>query len=375
MTIDPDMARASISDISQHMVSLLRDLIAIPSFSKEERGTADLLKRYLENKAVAVCRKGNNIWASNKYFSPDKKTLLLNSHHDTVRPNAGYTRDPFFPQEIAGKLYGLGSNDAGGPLVSLLGVFMHYYDQPDLPWNMIYAATAEEEVSGSGGVESVIPDLQHIALAIVGEPTLMKMAVAERGLLVIDCTAHGVAGHAARQEGVNAIYQAMEDIAWFRSYQFDKISHWLGAVTMNVTMIQAGTAHNQVPAACHFTVDIRLNDCYSHAEILEVIRSHVSCTVSERSTRIRPSFIPASHQILQSAAVLGIELYGSPTTSDMALMPWPSVKIGPGDSARSHSADEFIYTKEIEEGIGTYITLLDHFFAAIKSGYETLAKD
>lgn len=356
------MAHASVNKVADDMVHLLMDLITIPSFSREEHGTADCMERYLASAGVGSHRRGNNIWARNKYFSFDKKTLLLNSHHDTVKPNKGYTRDPFDGALESNKLYGLGSNDAGGPLVALLGTFLHYYDRTDLPFNLIYAATAEEEISGSGGVESILSDLQPVDLAIVGEPTRMQMAVAERGLLVLDCIAHGVAGHAARQEGVNAIYKALQDIEWFRTYKFEKASPWLGEVSMNVTIIHAGSAHNQVPAECAFTVDIRLNDCYTHEEVLTIIRSHVSSSVKERSTRIKPSFIPADHGIVASARALGMELYGSPTTSDMALMPWPSVKIGPGDSARSHSADEYIYTHEITEGIKKYISLLDHYF-------------
>jgi acetylornithine deacetylase len=289
-------------------------------------------------------------------------SLLLNSHHDTVKPNSGYTRNPFEAAIEDDKLFGLGSNDAGGALVALAAVFLNYYEQENLPLNIIYAATAEEEISGKGGIESVINDLGIIELAIVGEPTTMQMAVAERGLLVLDCTAKGKAGHAARNEGVNAIYEAMKDIEWFRNYRFEKISEWLGAVSMNVTMINAGTAHNQVPAECMFTVDIRLNDCYTHEQVLQTIRQHVSCEVKERSTRIRPSHIDAQHPMVQVARAKNISLYGSPTTSDMALMPFASVKIGPGDSARSHSADEFVYLHEIENGIAVYHSLISDYF-------------
>ncbi|MBS1683169.1 MAG: M20 family metallo-hydrolase [Bacteroidetes bacterium] len=357
------MAHVSVSDIAAEMIILLQRLIAIPSFSREETATADLLQSCLSGRGILSQRKGNNVWARNKLFSAGKKTLLLNSHHDTVKPNKGYTRDPFSAQIIDDRLYGLGSNDAGGSLVSLLGVFLHYYDRADLPFNIIYAATAEEEISGTGGVESIIEHLIPIDLVIVGEPTLMQMAVAERGLLVLDCTAHGIAGHAARREGVNAIYKAIQDIDWFRTYQFDKVSPWLGEVSMNVTTINAGSAHNQVPPLCTFTVDIRLNDCYTHAEVLELIRNHVSCDIRERSTRIKASFIPVDHPMPEVARQLGIKLYGSPTTSDMALMPWPSIKMGPGHSARSHSADEYILIQEINEGVSGYITLLDQYFS------------
>lgn len=361
------MALLSASNLSEEMIALLSELIAIPSFSREEHGTADRLAQFFAKHEMKYDRRGNNVWVKNLHLSDSKPTLLLNSHHDTVKPNKGYTRDPYTAAIEDGKLYGLGSNDAGGPLVSLLGAFLYFYDRSDLPMNIIYAATAEEEVSGKGGVESIVADLGNIQLAIVGEPTLMKMAVAERGLLVIDCVAQGVAGHAARNEGVNAIYAAMKDIAWFREYKFEKAAEWLGPVSMNVTIINAGTAHNQVPAECTYTVDIRLNECYTHAEVLEIIRSHVSSTVTERSTRIKPSFVDINDSLVEAARGLGIELYGSPTTSDMALMPWPAAKIGPGDSARSHSADEYIYTHEIEEGISTYIALLEGYFQHYKN--------
>lgn len=360
------MAHTSDS-IAASMIALLKDLIAIPSLSKEETGTADRIESFLKQNNIATQRKGNNVWAKNKNFSDAKPTILLNSHHDTVKPNSAYTRDPFKPEIEDGKLYGLGSNDAGGPLVSLLGAFLYFYDKAELPFNIIYAATAEEEISGRNGVESIITELGDIHLAIVGEPTLMNMAVAERGLLVLDCKAIGKAGHAARNEGVNAIYVAMDDIAWFRNFKFEKESQWLGPVGMNVTVINAGTAHNQVPAECNYVVDVRLNECYTNEEVLSIIRSHVKSEVRERSTRIRPSFIDTDHALVLAAKQLGMDLYGSPTTSDMALMPWSSVKVGPGDSARSHSADEFIYLREIEEGIKKYILLLEAYSAHLSN--------
>ena len=354
------MAHTSDS-ITASVIELLKELIAIPSLSKEENETAAKIETFLQEKNILTKRKGNNVWVKNKYWDEGKSTILLNSHHDTVKPNSAYTRDPFRPSIEDGKLYGLGSNDAGGPLVSLLGAFLYFYDNENLPFNIIYAATAEEEISGTGGVESIIADLGNIDLAIVGEPTLMNMAVAERGLMVLDCTAQGKAGHAARNEGLNAIYAAMKDIAWFQNFKFEKESQWLGPVGMNVTVIKAGTAHNQVPAECNFVVDVRLNECYTHEEALSIIRSNVKCLVKERSTRIKPSFIDIEHPLVNAAKELGIELYGSPTTSDKALMPWQSVKIGPGDSARSHSADEFIYLHEIDEGIKKYIQLLETY--------------
>ncbi len=361
--------------MKQEIIGLLQQLIAIPSFSKEENGTADVLTAFLEARNCSVQRKGNNVWVKNKYFDEQKPTLLLNSHHDTVKPNSTYTRNPFEARVEDGKLFGLGSNDAGGPLVALLATFLHFNERDDLPFNLIYAATAEEEISGKNGVESILTELGNVQLAIVGEPTLMKMAVAERGLLVLDCKAKGKAGHAARNEGINAIYKAMQDTEWFRTYKFEKTSEWLGVVDMNVTMINAGSAHNQMPAECDFVVDVRLNECYTHEDVLSIIRQHVKSEVKERSTRIKSSGIDLTHTIVLAAKSLGMELYGSPTTSDMALMPWKCVKLGPGDSARSHSADEFIYVSEIEVGINTYIQLIEQYSNNIKkTAYETLAK-
>jgi acetylornithine deacetylase len=350
----------------KRVIPLLQQLIATPSFSKEEGGTADIIAALLQSQGCAVQRNGHNVWATNTHFDQAKPSLLLNSHHDTVKPNSGYTRNPYEAAIEDGKLYGLGSNDAGGPLMALLGAFLHFKEQTDLPFNILYAATAEEEISGKGGIESIIHDLGNVQLAIVGEPTLMQMAVAERGLLVLDCTVTGKAGHAARNEGVNAIYLAMKDIEWFRIYQFEKDSEWLGPVSMNVTQINAGTAHNQVPAECTFVVDVRLNEHYPHEEALALIRQHVSATVKERSTRIKPSFIETTHPLIAAGQELGMSVYGSPTTSDMALMPWKAVKLGPGDSARSHSADEYIYVHEIEQGIKGYIDLIEGYAQLVK---------
>jgi len=348
-------------------LGFLQTLIAIPSFSKEEDKTADAIGLFLQAQGIDTMRKGNNVWATNKYFDTNKPTILLNSHHDTVKPNASYTRNSFKPVIENGKLYGLGSNDAGGALVALAATFFHFDNIKNLPFNLIYAATAEEEISGKGGIESILAELGEIHLAIVGEPTLMKIAVAERGLLVIDCTAEGVAGHAARNEGENAIYKAMKDIEWFRTFQFEKASEWLGPVSMNATIIQAGTTHNTVPAECKFTVDIRLNECYTHQAVLEIIRKNITSKVAERSTRIKPSFIDIDHPFVGIAKNMNIELYGSPTTSDQALLTCPSIKLGPGDSARSHTADEFIYVQEIENGIATYIQLLATYANQLKA--------
>jgi acetylornithine deacetylase len=356
------MAPAYNPELYDEALALLQALIATPSLSREEDKTAEIIFQLLEEQDIFAFREGNNVWAKNKSFDNSKPTVLLNSHHDTVKPNSGYTRDPFDAAIEGDKLFGLGSNDAGGALVSLLATFLHFYDATNLPFNLIFAATAEEEISGSGSITSIIPALGNIDLAIVGEPTQMKLAIAERGLLVLDCTAKGKAGHAARNEGINAIYLATKDLEWFRTYKFEKTSEWLGEVHMNVTMIKAGTAHNQVPAECTFVVDIRLNECYTHQQVLDLIRQHVSCEVKERASRIKPSFTETKHPLVMEAQEMNIPLFGSPTTSDMALMPWKAVKIGPGNSARSHSADEFIYLEEIKTGIGIYIDLLSAYF-------------
>ncbi len=340
-------------------VALLKQLIATPSFSKEEDKTAFLLETFFTSRQIPVQRIGHNIIVRNKHYDPGKPTLLLNSHHDTVKPNPQYTKDPFSPDVEEGKLFGLGSNDAGGCLVSLAATFLYFYEHNG-PYNVIFAATAEEEISGTGGIELIINDLPPIAAAIVGEPTQMQMAVAERGLMVIDCVSHGKAGHAARNEGENALYKALKDIEWFRSYQFDRVSDLLGPSRMNVTVIETeNKAHNVVPAVCRFVVDTRINECYTFEEVLEIIRAHVDSEVLPRSTRLRSTSIALDHPLVKAGIKLGRSYYGSPTTSDKALMPFPSLKMGPGDSARSHTADEYIYVKEIEEGIALYIQLIN----------------
>lgn len=341
-------------------VGLLKQLIQTPSYSKEEDKTALIIIEHLEKNGIVCERHMNNIIAKNKFFDASKPTVLLNSHHDTVRPNPNYTLDPFAPIEKDGKLYGLGSNDAGGCLVSLIATFIHFYDKENLKYNIMLVASAEEEISGANGIEAVVDKLPQIGFAIVGEPTLMQMAVAERGLLVIDCLAHGKAGHAARNEGENAIAKAMKDIEWFQTYKFDKVSDLLGANKMTVTVIETeNKAHNVVPALCKFVVDIRVNELYTFEEVLETIRENISSEVKARSTRLRSTSIPMDHPIVQAGLAMGKTAYGSPTTSDKALMPFPGLKMGPGDSARSHTADEFIYIEEIENGIREYIEMLN----------------
>jgi len=343
----------------QEAVQLLRHLISTPSFSKEENLTANIVNAYLEQHGVKTHRKMNNIWAWNKHYDASKPTILLNSHHDTVKPNTGYTRDPFEAKIEDGILYGLGSNDAGGCLVSLIATFLHFYEKENLKYNFCLAATAEEEISGVNGLELIIPDLGKLEFGIVGEPTLMQLAIAERGLMVLDCTAHGKAGHAAREEGENAIYKAIKDIEWFRTYKFPKESEVFGPIKMSVTIINAGSQHNVVPAECIFTVDVRVTDAYRNEEVLEIIRQHVTSDVKPRSIRLKPSSIDKNHPMVQAGIALGRTTYGSPTTSDQSLLDIPSVKVGPGDSARSHSSDEFIYVDEIREGIELYVKMLE----------------
>ena len=340
------------------IIDLLKQLIASPSFSRQEDKTAGIISRFLKASGVSIQQQKNNIWAKNKYFDPQKPTLLLNSHHDTVKPNPGYTRDPFLPETEDGKLFGLGSNDAGGCLVALLAAFLHFYDEPELPYNLIFAATAEEEISGKDGIESIIPSLPPLDFAIVGEPTAMEIAIAEKGLMVLDCQANGVAGHAARDEGENAIYNAMKDIEWFNNYNFGNVSEVLGPVKMNVTMIEAGSQHNVIPDTCKFVVDVRTTDVYSNAETLEIIKSHIVSDVKPRSTRLNPSGVSPNHPVVKLGKKFGLSTYGSPTLSDQALLNFPSIKLGPGESGRSHTADEFVLIQEITDGIDIYSKLL-----------------
>lgn len=335
-------------------------MISIPSFSKEEAHTAGALTKFLGVRGIAHSRIANNVFAQNLYFDESKPTILLNSHHDTVKPNSGYTLDPFSPIEKDGKIFGLGSNDAGGALVSLIATFLHFYGAKNLKYNLMIAATAEEEISGHNGIEKILPELGKVAFAIVGEPTQMQMAIAEKGLLVLDCTAEGKAGHAARNEGENAIYKAVKDIEWINSYRFAKESSLLGPVKMTVTVINTeNKAHNVVPSQCSFVTDIRVNELYNFEEILGIVQQNVKSSVKPRSLRMRSSLIPQEHPIVQAGISLGRNFYGSPTTSDKALMPFPALKMGPGDSARSHTADEYIFVSEIKEGIDLYIQLLN----------------
>ncbi|GAA0882447.1 M20 family metallo-hydrolase [Sphingobacterium siyangense subsp. cladoniae] len=340
-------------------LDLLKQLIGLSSLSKEEEFTADLIGRFFQERDIKTHRKGNNVWVYNAYYDITKPTILLNSHHDTVKPNTGYTRDPLAATVEEDKLFGLGSNDAGGCLVSLIATFLYFYQQTELKYNFCLVASAEEEISGKNGVESVLDDIGPIDFAIVGEPTLLDLAIAEKGLMVLDCTALGTAGHAARNEGDNAIYKAIKDIEWFQNYTFERTSSTLGPIKMSVTVIHAGSQHNVVPATCNFVVDVRTTDAYSNEETLDIIKAHVKSEVTARSTRLKSSSIPETHPIVKAGIVLGRKVYGSPTMSDQALIPVPSLKLGPGDSARSHMADEFIYIDEIRAGIDLYIAMLE----------------
>ena len=342
----------------EEATALLKKLISAPSFSRQEDKTAEIINNFFNQKGIKTERLKNNIWAVNKYFDQGSPTILLNSHHDTVKPNSSYTLSPFDPIIKDGKLFGLGSNDAGGCLVSLIFAFCHFFEVKNLKYNLLIAATAEEEISGHDGLELILPLLPPLDFAIVGEPTLLNMAIAEKGLMVIDCVAHGKAGHAAREEGENAILKAIEDINWISNYKFPNVSDMLGPVKMSVTIISAGSQHNVVPDKCEFTIDVRTTDRYTNEEVLDIIKKNLKSEVKPRSVRLTPSSISPYHEVVETGKKFGLSTYGSPTTSDQALLSIPSLKMGPGDSARSHSADEFIYLEEIKMGIKNYIRIL-----------------
>lgn len=340
-------------------IDTLKGMISRPSFSRDEAAVADYLQQTWQSAGHTVHRKGNNLWIVSPGFDLNKPTLLLNSHIDTVKPASGWTKDPFNPEESEDeKLYGLGSNDAGASVVSLYTAFTQLIGK-EQAYNLIFLASCEEEVSGKNGLESALADLPPIAFAVVGEPTGMQPAVAEKGLMVLDCVSIGKAGHAARNEGINAISLAMKDIEWFHTYQFPEKSDFLGPVKMSVTIIHAGTQHNVVPDRCEFTVDIRTNEFYPNEKLFELIKEQVGCEVKARSFRLNSTRTALDHPFVKRAVMMGKEPFGSPTLSDQALMPFPSVKIGPGNSARSHAADEYIGLMEIREAIDTYVRLLD----------------
>ena len=348
-----------MTQLQDNALTLLKELIKIQSFSKEEDGTADLLEKWFADKGIVATRNRNNVWAVNQHFDAAKPTLLLNSHHDTVKPNAAYTRDPFLPTVEDGKLYGLGSNDAGGCLVGLLAAFSYFYEQENLAYNLVIAATAEEENSGENGIAFLLPLLPKIDVAIVGEPTLLDLAIAEKGLVVLDAVVKGTPGHAAHTQNTeNPINKALQELSWFDSFQFPKLSEALGAVKMTVTQINAGSQHNVVPAELHFVVDVRVTDAYTNQEVLDLVQAHSNCEIKARSLRLNSSSIDPTHPLVKAGVKLGKNTYGSPTLSDQSRLICQSLKLGPGDSLRSHSADEFIYVQEVKDGVEFYIKLL-----------------
>ena len=354
-------------------VELLKRLIATPSVSRDEKAAADVLEAYMKEKGLNPQRHGNNVWSLSPNFDAQKPTILLNAHLDTVKPVAGWQHDPFTPTLEGDKLYGLGSNDCGGGLVALLEAFIELNGsnghigkptspiQPINPTNIIFLASCEEEVSGKNGIESVLPLLPKIDFAIVGEPTGMQPAIAEKGLMVIDAVAHGKAGHAARNEGDNAIYHAMKDIQWLSEWQFPKQSELLGPVKQTVTIVNAGTQHNVIPDTCTFTIDVRSNECYTNEEIFAFFQEHLTSELKARSFRLSSSKIDVEHPFVQACIKEGLKPFGSPTLSDQALMRFPSLKLGPGESSRSHTADEYIKISEIDHAISLYTKLLSNF--------------
>ncbi|MDA0794275.1 MAG: M20 family metallo-hydrolase [Bacteroidetes bacterium] len=344
--------------LTQNAILLLQDLIRLESFSGAEDKTAARLEEWFHTYAIPFQRKDNNLWAINKYFDPNKPTLLLNSHHDTVQPNQGYQRDPFSPDIEEGKLFGLGSNDAGGSLVSLIATFTHYFEKRDLAYNLLMVASAEEESAGEKSLRYLLPDLPKIDVAIVGEPTLMDLAIAEKGLVVFDLSLKGTASHAAHPNNDNPLMRLPQLIQAIEQLQFEKVSPILGAVKATLTQVNAGKQHNVVPSEVNLVLDVRVNECYTNEEIEEIVQSRLDCKVSARSLRLKSSSINPEHPLVLAGIRLGKKTYGSPTLSDQAGLDCPSLKLGPGDSTRSHSADEFIYVKEIEEGISFYINLL-----------------
>ena len=349
----------NLENLSAAAIQLLKDLIEIPSFSSEEQHTAKRIEAWFNVNEIPFNRNQNNIWAVNKYFDASKPTLLLNSHHDTVKPNNGYTKDPFKAQVESGKLYGLGSNDAGGCLVSLIATFTHFHTFKNLNYNLVIVASAEEESSGKAGLNSMLSIIPKIDVAIVGEPTLMQLAVSEKGLVVFDAVVKGTPGHAAHPNPDNAIYNSIQVLEWFKDFEFDKISDFLGPVKMTVTQINAGKQHNAIPAGVELVVDVRVNDQYSNSEIAEILQKHAPCdSMIPRSLRLNSSSIPLAHPLVQAGIEMGRKTYGSPTLSDQSVLSCPSLKLGPGDSTRSHTADEFIFIDEIKEGISLYIQLL-----------------
>jgi len=347
-----------MNELTAAAIDLLKDLIATPSFSKEENKTADRIGEWFDDHQIPYQRRGNNLWAKNKAFDPQKPTLLLNSHHDTVQPNTAYTNDPFEPKIENGKLYGLGSNDAGGALVSLIALFTHFYDVEDPKYNLVMAASAEEEIAGQDSLRGLLSELPKIDVAIVGEPTEMHLAVAEKGLLVFDAVIKGTPGHAAHPNDDNPIMKLPKVLEWFQNFSLEKQSDFLGEVKITVTQVNAGKEHNVIPASVNLVVDVRVNDQYSNEELAKILTEAAPCEMTPRSLHLNSSSIGMDHELVQAGIALGRKTYGSPTLSDQAALECPSLKMGPGLSTRSHSANEFIYVHEIEEAIEIYIQLL-----------------
>lgn len=352
--------------LTEKAIDLLKELISLQSFSGEEEGTAAALENWFKGFDIPFERIHNNIFAKNKHWDDAKATLLLNSHHDTVKPNQAYTKDPFHPHIEDGKLYGLGSNDAGGCLVSLLATFAYFYHTENLNHNILMVASAEEENAGKNSLRGLLTNLPKIDVAIVGEPTLMQLAIAEKGLVVFDAVVKGTPSHAAHPNNNNAIYNTIEVLEWFKNYSFDRKSEALGDVKMTVTQINAGSQHNVVPSQVDLVVDVRVNDKYTNKEIADLLKLEAPCELKERSLRLNSSSIDKHHALVQSGIALGRETYGSPTLSDQAALSCQSLKLGPGDSTRSHSADEFIFVSEIEDGIDLYIKILEGFLIGTK---------
>lgn len=347
-----------LTEYTHEAIEMLKELIATPSTSCDEARAADIMQRRIEGYGLKTHRLKNNVWTIDPNFDAERPTILLNAHIDTVKPVSSWTRDPYAPAVEDGRLFGLGSNDCGGGLCTLLQAFRILTSRRQ-SYNLVYLASAEEEVSGADGISLALPELPHIDVAVVGEPTGMQPAIAEKGLMVIDMIAHGRSGHAARNEGVNAIYEALPDIKWVRDYKFQRVSDYLGAVKMTLTVINAGTQHNVIPDECRMLIDVRTNELYKNREVFDIIREHVHSSVSAHSFRLQSSRIDPSHPLVRRCVAMGMEPFGSPTLSDQALMPFPSFKLGPGESARSHSADEFIFVSEIENALPTYVKLLD----------------
>ncbi|MAU71734.1 MAG: acetylornithine deacetylase [Pseudozobellia sp.] len=348
-------------ELTEKAIELLKELISIQSFSSEEDKTADAIENWFKSFNIPFERHLNNVWAVNQHFDESKPTLLLNSHHDTVKPNSAYTKDPFHPHIEDGKLYGLGSNDAGGALVSLIATFTHYYAEENLNHNILMVASMEEESSGPNSLRGLLPKLPHIDVAIVGEPTLLDLAIAEKGLVVFDAKVKGTPSHAAHPNDNNSIYNTIKVLEWFKNYSFPKVSEALGPVKLTVTQINGGSQHNVVPAEVELVIDVRVNDKYTNAEIAEILKKEAPCELQERSLKLNSSAIDKDHPLVKSGIALGRKTYGSPTLSDQAALTCQSLKLGPGDSTRSHSADEYIYVKEIEDGVDLYIKLLKGF--------------